>query len=59
MKRLITITLSVLAGFVLALVFLGFTANVRAGATRIATQNGDTNGDGRIDVSDAVYVTCA
>jgi len=53
MRQIITVSLSVLAGLVLGIILVGSTLRVRAGGT--ATANGDANGDGTIDVSDAVY----
>ncbi len=57
MKKLLTISLYVLAGATFGIFLLGFSLHVRAGApAQGATRNGDVNGDGVIDVSDAVYI---
>ena len=54
MKRVLTVSLSVLTAFVLATVLLLPRIPVRAGAPPTTdSQNGDVNGDGMIDVSDA------
>mgnify|MGYP001596254201 CR=1 FL=1 len=55
MKKLLTAMLLVLAGFVLAAVLLAPRLPVRAGGAATPSGNGDVNGDGMIDVSDAVY----
>jgi hypothetical protein len=43
-------------GFFLAVFLIGIPAHVRAGAAISTTQNGDVNGDGQLDISDAVYL---
>ncbi len=55
MKRLTTATLLVLAGLALGVILLGHAVRVRAGGAATPSVNGDVNGDGMIDVSDAVY----
>lgn len=53
MKKLLA---GVLVGFVLGLAFLGSVLYVSAVSPPTATKNGDTNGDGNIDISDAVHL---
>jgi hypothetical protein len=55
MKKLLTISLSIVAGFALAIALVGSTIHVRAGGNSTASANGDVNGDGTIDIADAVY----
>jgi len=43
-------------GFILGVAFHGSALHVSAVGTPTAAQNGDTNGDGVIDISDAVYL---
>jgi hypothetical protein len=42
-------------GFLFAVLLIGVPLSVRAGAGASSTQNGDVNGDGMIDIADAVY----
>jgi hypothetical protein len=57
MKKLLYLTLAVGFGFVLGVLCLGLCLKAQAGTgTATATSNGDTNGDGSIDISDAVYL---
>ncbi len=53
MKKLFA---GVLVGFVLGVAFLGSVLYVGAVSPPTATKNGDTNGDGSIDISDAVHL---
>lgn len=53
MKKLLA---GVLVGFVLGVAFLGSVLYVSAVSPPTATKNGDTNGDGNIDISDAVHL---
>ena len=55
MNRVFIAAVSVLTGFIIAIVFLLPRIPVRAGTSGSASQNGDVNGDGVIDVSDTVY----
>ncbi len=55
MKNLLLGGLVFAFGFLLAVILIGVPISVRAGAGSVATENGDVNGDGMIDVSDAVY----
>ncbi len=55
MKKLLAITLSAFVGAVLAIAIIGIPLRVRAGGAATPSGNGDVNGDGMIDVSDAVY----
>lgn len=53
MRKLLATLLAVSVGFVGGVVWLG--SSLRAGAGGVASASGDVNGDGQIDVSDAVY----
>ncbi len=58
MKKLIALALSAAVGFVFTIVALGVVLHVqpaRAGAPTGALGTGDVNGDGVVDVSDAVF----
>lgn len=56
MKRVLAVSLVFCAGFALGVIWLGGPVGVRAGGVgAVASQNGDVNGDGTIDISDAVY----
>jgi len=58
-KKLITISLSIVVGFVLAIALIGLPLTVRAGgdgAEKCAAQNGDVNADGKVDLTDAVTI---
>ncbi len=56
MKRLLAASFCVLVGFALGINFHSSALQVAAVGPPNATQNGDTNGDGGIDISDAVYL---
>ena len=56
MKRFFWATTLLVCGFVLAFVFLGWSIPVRGGPGLQPSGNGDTNGDGQIDISDAIYL---
>lgn len=57
MQRIMVIALSVVAGFAFAVLLLVGSPRAGAGgATPLSVANGDTNGDGQIDISDAVYL---
>ncbi len=55
MKKCLVVSLSAFAGSFLALAIIGIPLHVRAGGGATPSENGDVNGDGMIDVSDAVY----
>ncbi len=56
MRKLIAGAFCLFAGLVLSIFVLALSLSVRVGAGQSpASQNGDVNGDGTIDVSDAVY----
>src|SRR5512139_2584341 len=56
MKRTLLLALVFLAGLFAGRVWQGSRAGADSGdPPRVATENGDTNGDGDRDVSDAVY----
>ncbi len=52
MKRLLTCSIVLVVGFAVGALFVG--VRVSAGGVP-PTENGDTNGDGVLDVSDVVY----
>jgi hypothetical protein len=56
MKKLLAFSLFVTAGTVLGVLLLGLSLQARAGGGAVAVHNGDANGDGGIDISDAVYL---
>ncbi len=56
MTRLLTAGFCVILGFILGTTFHSSTPPVGAANEPVATQNGDTNGDGSIDISDAVHL---
>jgi len=55
MRKLLVIALLVNAGLLTVITFQEF-SGVEAGGERVATENGDTNGDGGRDISDATYL---
>lgn len=56
MRRLLFVSLSAFAGTLIAVLLLGLPLGVRAGPGGTpAMQNGDTNGDGDLDIADVVY----
>jgi hypothetical protein len=56
MKRVITIAVCVLVAFALG-IFVARSPDVHAGgAGPVASQNGDVNGDGELNLSDAIYL---
>ncbi len=56
MQKLLVGVLVFAFGFLLAVILIGVPVAVRAGAATTATQNGDVNGDGDLDIADAVYL---
>jgi hypothetical protein len=56
MQKFLTAAACVGVGFGLGIAFLGTALKVGAVSVPTATQNGDTNGDGARDISDAVYL---
>lgn len=56
MKKLVAVSLSAFAGAFLAVYTLGLSLSTQAEGNLTATKNGDTNGDGGVDISDAVYL---
>ena len=57
MKKLLSISLSVLVGFVLAVLVLDPRhVAIGGGAEKCAAKNGDVNADGKVDLSDAVTI---
>jgi hypothetical protein len=55
MRKLLTISLSIAVGFVLAVLVLG-PRQQAAGGAACAAKNGDVNADGNVDLSDAVTI---
>jgi hypothetical protein len=58
MKKLLGLSLAIVVGFILGALSLALCLTARAGTepTNTTTLNGDGNGDGSVDVSDAVYL---
>ena len=57
MKQLVTISLSIGFGFVLAILVLEFRPVANGGpAVNCATKNGDVNADGKLDLTDAITI---
>lgn len=56
MNKFLAAPFCVLIGFVLGAVAMGTALHVSAAGPPTAAENGDMNGDGRIDISDAVYL---
>src|SRR2546427_3203974 len=57
MKKLLSISLSVLVGFVLAVLVLDPRhVAIGGGAEECTSKNGDVNADGKVDLSDAVTI---
>ncbi|MBI4602372.1 MAG: DUF1566 domain-containing protein [Planctomycetes bacterium] len=55
MRKLLLVSLAAFTGSVLAVLLLGLPLGVRAGGRATPSGNGDVNGDGTIDIADAVY----
>ncbi|MBI4582727.1 MAG: hypothetical protein HY717_01645 [Planctomycetes bacterium] len=57
LKRVPTLSAILFSGVVLGIMFMGVPVGAQRGAGgTLATQNGDTNGDGNLDIADAVYL---
>ncbi|MBI4605864.1 MAG: hypothetical protein HY721_28190 [Planctomycetes bacterium] len=57
MRKLLIVSLAAFSGSLLAVLLVGIPLAVRAGpGGGTASENGDTNGDGTLDISDAVYL---
>lgn len=56
MKRILVPSLGMVVSFFLGMTLQESNQSAAAVAEASATKNGDTNGDGRIDISDAVYL---
>jgi hypothetical protein len=56
MRKPLLVSLSSTAATLSVVLMLGLALGIDAGGAPTASQNGDTNGDGELDVSDAVYL---
>jgi uncharacterized protein DUF1566 len=57
MKRALACSLVFVGGFLFALVLMGHALTAKGGSGgAVATMNGDVNGDGSLDISDALYL---